>query len=180
MHLRKNWQRDSGAIIIIGMLARARISFVCFVICFLMLPALVAQKYVPHSIMFSGYAGASQAELLAATGLVPGVAIGQPEIQAAAQKLDNTGLFSDIRFSFNGVELHYALKPGERGVALQSQRILAGGDFRESDLRSRTAYRGLLDHRPAGVGVSHGQALAGGSGPEPAGAGDELLDDACG
>jgi outer membrane protein assembly factor BamA len=95
------------------MFARTRCCLACFSLCFLLVPAALAQKYIPRSITFSGYAGASQAELLAATGLAPGVALGQPEIQAAAQKLDNTGLFSDIRFSFNGVELHYTLKPAD-------------------------------------------------------------------
>lgn len=87
--------------------------FFAFFYCFLLAPTLLAQKYVPKAITFSGYTAASQAELLAASGLTPGVAIGQPEIQAAAQKLDNTGLFSDIRFTFNGVDLHYALKPAD-------------------------------------------------------------------
>ena len=98
------------------MLARVRLSFLCTVLCFLLVPALQAQKYVPKTITFSGYSEASQAELLKATGLVPGVAVGQPEIQAAAQKLNNTGLFSDIRFTFNGVDLHYALKPATDAV----------------------------------------------------------------
>lgn len=99
-----------------SMSARVRFSFLCLGLCFLLVPALLAQKYVPRTITFSGYAGASQAELLKATGLLPGVAVGQAEIQAAAQKLNNTGLFSDIRFSFNGVELHYALKPAGDAV----------------------------------------------------------------
>lgn len=34
-------------------------------------------------------------------------------MQAAAQKLSDTGLFSDVRFSFDGAELHYALKPAD-------------------------------------------------------------------
>ena len=99
-----------------AMFARVRLSFFCLGLCLLLVPALLAQKYIPRTITFSGYSGASQAELLNATGLVPGVSLGQPEIQAAAQKLDDTGLFSDIRFSFNGVDLHYALKPATDAV----------------------------------------------------------------
>lgn len=69
-----------------------------------------AQKYVPKTITFAG-TSFSQEELLAVSGLRPGEALGQPEIQAAAQKLDDTGLFSNIRFSFDGQELRYTLTP---------------------------------------------------------------------
>lgn len=53
----------------------------------------------------------SQSDLLAVSGLKPGVALGQQDIQAAARKLIDTGLFSDVHFSFNGLDLNYALKP---------------------------------------------------------------------
>ena len=69
-----------------------------------------AQKFVPKKITFSGTT-ASQSELLAVSGLRPGDTLGQAEIQAGAQKLIDTGLFSDVRFSFDGLELNYALKP---------------------------------------------------------------------
>lgn len=73
------------------------------------LPA-AAQKYIPKTIVFSGTA-LNQSELLKVSGLRPGAQIGQPDIQAAAQKLLDTGLFSDIRFSFDGAELRYMLTP---------------------------------------------------------------------
>jgi len=98
------------------MRARTRCFFASFCLSFLLTPTLLAQKaqkFVPKAITFSGYIAASNAELLKASGLIPGVPLGQPDIQAAAQKLDNTGLFSDIRFTFNGVDLHYALKPAQ-------------------------------------------------------------------
>ncbi|MGC2298667.1 MAG: POTRA domain-containing protein, partial [Acidobacteriaceae bacterium] len=69
-----------------------------------------AQKYVPKKIVFSGTT-ASQAELLAVSGLKPGDSLGQAEIQAAAQKLIDTGLFTDVRFAFDGAALTYILKP---------------------------------------------------------------------
>jgi outer membrane protein insertion porin family len=75
-------------------------------------PALSAQKSVPQKITFSGVTESST-ELLAVTGLKAGDPVGQPEIQAAAQKLIDTGMFSDVRFSFDGVDLHYELKPAE-------------------------------------------------------------------
>lgn len=72
----------------------------------------IAQTFVAKRITFSG-ATQGQAELLAVSGLKPGETLGPPEIQAAAQKLIDTGMFTDVHFSFNGVELNYALKPAD-------------------------------------------------------------------
>lgn len=69
-----------------------------------------AQQYIPKKITFSGTT-MSQSDLLAISGLKPGVGLGQPEIQAAAQKLMDTGMFSDVHFTFDGAELQYVLKP---------------------------------------------------------------------
>lgn len=93
------------------MLAIARRFALLFCLPAVLTPALIAQKYVPRQIVFSGYSSASQAELLAASGLTAGVPLGQKEIQAAGQKLSDTGLFSDVRFSFDGSELLYTLTP---------------------------------------------------------------------
>ena len=43
-------------------------------------------------------------------GLKPSDGVTQADIQAAAQKLMDTGAFSDIRFTFDGLQLTYALK----------------------------------------------------------------------
>lgn len=82
---------------------------VCFAAC---LVSAGAQKYVPKKIMFAGTT-MSQSELLVVSGLKPGDTLGQAEIQAAAQKLIDTGLFTDVKFSFDGVALTYTLKPAE-------------------------------------------------------------------
>ncbi len=86
------------------------------VFCLLLIAAVAvpvpAQKFIPKKITFSGTT-ANSAELLAVTGLKPGDALGQAEIQAAAQKLIDTGLFTDVRFAFDGVALNYALKSAE-------------------------------------------------------------------
>jgi outer membrane protein assembly factor BamA len=108
---KKIWQMLLSFCIVLAMPIRTARILLSISLCFLFASGLSAQKYMPKQITFSGYSDASQAELLAATGLKPGVPIGQPEIQAAAQKLSDTGLFSDIRFSFDGVDLNYALKP---------------------------------------------------------------------
>jgi outer membrane protein insertion porin family len=53
----------------------------------------------------------SQAELLAFTGLHPGEAVTRDQIQAASDKLTGTGLFTDVRFSFDGSQLSFVLNP---------------------------------------------------------------------
>lgn len=72
----------------------------------------VAQNSIAKKISFSGTT-LSQAELLAVSGLTPGETVGQQQVQAGAQRLIDTGMFSDVRFSFNGGELNYALTPAE-------------------------------------------------------------------
>jgi len=78
----------------------------------LLVSSAVAQKSTAEAITFSGTT-ISQRDLLAVTGLRPGVALGQPDVQAAAQKLADTGMFSGVQFSFDGVNLKYILKPAE-------------------------------------------------------------------
>jgi outer membrane protein assembly factor BamA len=73
-------------------------------------PALFAQKTTPQKITFAGTT-ANPTELLAVSGLKPGNPVGQAEIQAAGQKLMDTGMFSDAQFSFDGVDLNFTLKP---------------------------------------------------------------------
>jgi len=81
--------------------------------CVFFLPGLTAQKFTVEKITFTGYPAASQAELMTASGLQAGVPLGQPEIQAAAQKLSNTGLFANVQFAFDGAELKFTVQPAE-------------------------------------------------------------------
>jgi outer membrane protein insertion porin family len=80
-----------------------------------LLPAsarLSAQAIVlPKNIIFTGAPAYSQAELLAFTGLKPGATSSAAEVQAAAQKLSDTGLFADVHFQSGPQGLTYALKP---------------------------------------------------------------------
>ena len=71
---------------------------------------LAAQQFLPKKIVFSGTT-LNQAALLSASGMKPGTTIGPPEIRAAAQKLIDTGLFSNVQFSFDGQTLLYKLTP---------------------------------------------------------------------
>jgi outer membrane protein insertion porin family len=70
-----------------------------------------AQTHVLHRVTFAGATDYTQEELLAFTGLKPGMAATQAQIEDAAQKLGDTGLFEDVSFSGNDDGVTYTLKP---------------------------------------------------------------------
>lgn len=73
--------------------------------------SLSAQTSTIPPITFDGAPAYSQADLLKVTGLTPGSNLTQAELQAAAQHLGDTGLFSDINFASNEKGLVFTLKP---------------------------------------------------------------------
>ena len=82
------------------------------ILCLALAQPAVAQQYIPKQIAFSGTT-AAQSELLTVSDLKPGTTLTQQDMQAAAQKLMDTGAFSDVRFAFDGAQLLYTLKPAE-------------------------------------------------------------------
>jgi outer membrane protein insertion porin family len=72
---------------------------------------LPAQTFKVPPITFEGAPAYSQADLLKVTGLTPGSTSTQDALQAAAQHLGDTGLFSDINFASNEKGLVFTLKP---------------------------------------------------------------------
>jgi outer membrane protein assembly factor BamA len=72
---------------------------------------LSAQSFTLPPIAFTGAPAFSQADLLKVSGLQPGATATQADLQAAAQHLSDTGLFSDISFQSNATGLVYDLKP---------------------------------------------------------------------
>ena len=63
------------------------------------------------AVTYSGDPVFSSTELLAASGVAAGASLDQAGMQAAAQRLNDSGMFATVRFSFNGRELHYELTP---------------------------------------------------------------------
>src|SRR5277367_6737120 len=81
-------------------------------LCLSVLPfQLSAQTFTIPPITFEGAPAFSQADLLKVTGLSPGSTSTQDGLQAAAQHLGDTGLFSDISFVSNEKGLVFTLKP---------------------------------------------------------------------
>jgi outer membrane protein assembly factor BamA len=72
---------------------------------------LPAQTFTLPPITFDGAPAFSQADLLKTTGLQPGATATQADLQAAAQHLGDTGLFSDINFASTEKGLVFTLKP---------------------------------------------------------------------
>lgn len=72
---------------------------------------LSAQAIIlPKSITFTGAPAYTQAELLSFSALTPGATSTSKAVQDAAQRLSDTGLFSDIRFQSNSSGLIFTLK----------------------------------------------------------------------
>jgi outer membrane protein insertion porin family len=72
---------------------------------------LFAQTRVLREIAFTGAPAYSQAELLAFIGLKRGGSATQQQIEDAAQRLGDTGLFEEVTFSGNDQGIVYTLKP---------------------------------------------------------------------
>lgn len=87
-----------------------RTSLAALAVCGALSMPLAAQQFLPKKIAFAGTT-LDQTSLLAASGIKPGATIGPTEIRAAAQKLLDTGLFSNVQFSFDGETLLYKLTP---------------------------------------------------------------------
>jgi outer membrane protein insertion porin family len=81
----------------------------------LLLPLLshfaFAQTFQPKTITFTGAPAFTQPELLAASGLTAGAPLTPDQVQAATQKLADTGVFTDVRYRSDGQTLTFALQP---------------------------------------------------------------------
>jgi outer membrane protein assembly factor BamA len=79
---------------------------------------LFAQTRMLREIKFTGAPTYSQAELLAFIGLKPGSSATQQQIEDAAQRLGDTGLFEEVNFSGNDQGIVYTLKPAAASTML--------------------------------------------------------------
>jgi outer membrane protein assembly factor BamA len=85
----------------------------------LALPMTVsAQTMVAKTITFTG-APQSQAELLTLSGLTPGKTLSKDDIDAAANRLDASGLFASVQWSTASGALTFALEPSAKAQMQQ-------------------------------------------------------------
>jgi len=71
--------------------------------------ALIAQTYTPKAIRIEGATGSDTAELLKIANLPPGTSLTKEEIEAALQRLGDTGQFSDLSYTVNAEALIFKL-----------------------------------------------------------------------
>jgi outer membrane protein assembly factor BamA len=74
------------------------------------LPA-AAQRFQPRNIVFKGATGYDSQDLLAAAGLKKGATLSSAEMKDHTQSLLDSGLFENITFTFNGVDLVFSVTP---------------------------------------------------------------------
>jgi outer membrane protein assembly factor BamA len=106
----------------------------------------ISQSFQAKSIQFAGAPGYSDQELLGTIGATPGTTLGYAEMNRAAQKLVDTGMFSSASFKFDGQNLIFQLAPatGLLPLRLQNLPFPAGKDLDEKLHRQFALYHGLL------------------------------------
>jgi outer membrane protein assembly factor BamA len=90
---------------------RLRTFLLCCLTTLLFTATLRAQTYTPAKIMILAGPGADTAQILGITGLKQGVPLTKQEIEAAMQRLADSGAFSDLSYVVNSTALTVTLKP---------------------------------------------------------------------
>ena len=72
---------------------------------------LAAQKFQPRTIQFKGDPEYSDQELLAASGLKPGVVVTSQELNDRSKLMMDTGMFDSLTYKFDGADLIFNLIP---------------------------------------------------------------------
>lgn len=81
----------------------------CLLFLLLTLPGFA--QFRAKSIEFTGYPKASKVDLLSASGLKEGESLTDAQLQEAANKLSDTGMFSNVSFEYAGETLKVTLEP---------------------------------------------------------------------
>jgi len=105
-----------------------------------------AQNFIPKTIQFKGAPEYSDQELLAAAGLKPGVVLTSAEMNDHSQKLMDSGVFSNLTFKFDGLDLIFSLTPAAQLYPIRLENIpLTGGSDLDKKLHERfPLYHGKL------------------------------------
>lgn len=85
--------------------------------------AAFAQSFQPKSIRFTGAPDYSDQEMVTTLGLTPGAVLTYDQMNRAAQKLVDTGMFSSVSFKFDGQDLIFQLAPASGLVPLHLQNL---------------------------------------------------------
>jgi outer membrane protein insertion porin family len=97
-----------------------------------------AQKFQPKSIQFKGDPEYSDKELLAAANLKLGTVYTSAEMNDHSKALMDSGVFSNLTYKFDGVDLTYSLIPAPNLYAVRLENLpLAAGPELDAKLHDR-------------------------------------------
>ena len=102
-----------------------------------------AQRFQPKSIQFKGDAEFSDAELMTAAGLKPGVVLSSEEMNQHSQRLMDTGLFEGLTYKFDGQDLIFQITPAAPLFPIRFENIPFGST---ADLEAKVHQRVPLYH----------------------------------
>jgi outer membrane protein assembly factor BamA len=100
--------------------------------------SLGAQSFQPKNIVFNGAPAYTSEELLAAAGLKKGAAVTAAELKEHLQRLNDTGVFQNVSYKFDGVSLIYMLSPADNMLPVHLENLpLATGKDLDAKLHDR-------------------------------------------
>ena len=99
---------------------------------------LTAQKFLPKTIQFKGDPEYTDQELLDAAGLKKGVTFTSAEMQDHASQLMDSGVFDNLTYKFNGVDLVFTLVPAAQLFPMRLENLpLTPGKELDAQLHDR-------------------------------------------
>ncbi len=102
-------------------------------------PPAAAQKFLPKTIQFKGDPEYSDQELLDAAGLKKGVVLTSAEMNDHSKLLMDSGVFDNLTYKFDGVDLIYYLTPAEHLYPMRLENLpLATGKDLDAKLHDRS------------------------------------------
>lgn len=97
-----------------------------------------AQKFLPKNIKFNGASEYSDQELMDASGLKKGTTLTVVEMKDHFQRLMDTGVFENVGYKFDGVDLVYSLTPASLMYPIRLENLpLAPGKDLDAKLHAR-------------------------------------------
>ncbi|MGA2216450.1 MAG: POTRA domain-containing protein [Terracidiphilus sp.] len=97
-----------------------------------------AQKFLPQTIQFKGAPEYSDQEMLDAAGLKKGTALTIDEMKGHFQRLMDTGVFDNVSYKFDGVDLVYTVTPAALMYPVRIENLpLASGKEIDDKLHDR-------------------------------------------
>ena len=125
---------------------RHALTLLCGIAAFALVQTAAAQQFKPKTIQFKGAPDFSDADLLAASGLKSGVALSQADMNAASQRLMDSGVFSNLSFKFDGQDLIFVLTPAAGLLPIQLANFpIDSGKELDAELHSQfPLYHGLV------------------------------------